>query len=156
QGALTSRTAAEATAIVSRAEASWRGGEPGETNVAAAGSSPAAAAPEPRTEEPRLRLVPPSTDSVVAASAGASSSGADRGSATGGAAEGGAASTAEVARLEGEVAALRAELEESRRLLQLRDETLETLQARLAAADALPAPTESPDAGVSAPGVDLE
>src|SRR5690606_2746827 len=57
---------------------------------------------------------------------------------------------------ESEIVALRAELEESRRLLQLRDESLEALQARLAAADGLAAPAETAASGAAQPGVDLE
>jgi len=148
RNALTARTAAEATAIVSRAEASWRGAEPAE-QLASAEPAPATSAPV-SGEEPRLRLVPPSVDSVAAGSAGASTSAGASGAA------GGDGGSAEVARLESEIAALRAELEESRRLLQLRDESLEALQARLAAADALPAPAESAGTGAAAPGVDLE
>src|SRR5690606_720891 len=54
------------------------------------------------------------------------------------------------------LSALRSELEESRRLLQLRNQELEALQARVAAGDALPAPVQTPATGTAAPGVDLE
>ena len=156
--ALTARTAAEATEIVSRAEAAWRGTQPdgGAERVASAepASTPASADPAGGTaDQPRLRLVPPSEESLAEASAGASAPGASA-DATGGGDS--AAPSAEVARLESEIAALRAELEESRRLLQIRDQTLEALQARLAAADSLPAPAGSVPGAATAPGVDLE
>jgi len=160
RNAITALSADQATAIVRRAEESWRGIAPADSGTERVAASDATrAAPTSSgadgAGEPRLRLVPPSVESVAAASGSASSSTAGAGGAGG---DGGSASNSgDVARLEAEVAALRAELEESRRLLQLREESLEALQARLAAADALPVQPESaaPDT-TSAPGVDLE
>ncbi|HEY8518988.1 MAG TPA: FimV/HubP family polar landmark protein [Gammaproteobacteria bacterium] len=100
-------------------------------------------------EEPRVRLLPPSDapaePAAVASAAGASSD---------------ASSGASTAALQSEIQTLRAELEESRRLLALRDEELRALQERLAAAEQAAAVVEPPAAAVeepvAAPGVDLE
>src|SRR5690606_12746164 len=159
RNAVAALSAAEATAIVRRAEESWRGTPPadsaGERLASTEGAPAGSSAPSGGAGEPRLRLVPPSAESVAAASASGASSVAGAGGAGGDA--GSASDSAEVARLEAEIAALRAELEESRRLLQIREESLEALQARLAAADALLARADSPaPSTASAPGVDLE
>ncbi|HEX6995578.1 MAG TPA: FimV/HubP family polar landmark protein [Gammaproteobacteria bacterium] len=162
--AMTALSADEATAIVRRAEESWRGtasADAGDARLASAdGARGASTAAAGGADEPRLRLVPPSAESLAAASASSSSPNAAAGGAGGAdGADGSASDSAEVARLEAEIVALRAELEESRRLLQLREQSLEALQARLAAADSLPAaaPTETETSETAtAPGVDLE
>lgn len=137
--ALLARSAAEATAMVRSHEDAWRGGaEAAGTAVAAASTS------QPGSQQGRLRLIPPSTESVSGA-----------GSATSAAGDGGA-SADEVARLESEVARLTAELEQSRRLLELRNAELEALQARLADGGAVPEPAEEAARPAVAAGVDLE
>ncbi|HEX6999788.1 MAG TPA: FimV/HubP family polar landmark protein [Gammaproteobacteria bacterium] len=126
---LASLTAAVANAEVRRQNEAWRGSV---------------------TEEPRVRLLPPSDapSEPSAAAAGARSE---------------ASSGAATAALESEVETLRSQLEESRRLLALRDEELRALQERLAAAEeaalaaAEPQPPAAPaEEPPAAPGVDLE
>lgn len=137
--ALLARSPAEATALVRSQENAW-GGRTGsgssETAVAAASST--------ESQQGRLRLLPPSTESVI----GASSAGQSASSGAG---------ADDVARLEGEVARLTAELEQNRRLLELRNAELEALQARLADVGAQPVGAE-PAASLPATtaGVDLE
>src|SRR5690606_2074360 len=89
--AVLARSAAEATAMVQRHDDAWRGGraDTAETAVAAASTS------QPGGQQGRLRLIPPSAESVSGAGSAARSE-------TGGAADGGA-SADDVARLESEV-----------------------------------------------------
>jgi pilus assembly protein FimV len=100
-------------------------------------------------QQARLRLVPPTEGSTNAGASQSSNAGA------------GASSTAATARLQNEVQSLRSDLEESQRLLRLRDDQLRDLQTRLSApAEAAPAAAASaataPDAPAAGPGVDLE
>jgi pilus assembly protein FimV len=90
-------------------------------------------------QEPRLILVPPTEDAVPAVAGGGSADGAD---------------AAEVADLRGDVAELESELEESRRLLEVRDAELRALQERLATAPEATGPETAPAA--ADPGVELE
>jgi pilus assembly protein FimV len=97
-------------------------------------------------QQARLRLVPASDASAGAASPAAPGASADS-----------AAATAATARLESEVESLRSELEESRRLLELRNAELRDLQEQLSAeqsASVAESPSVEPPA--AAPGVDLE
>lgn len=95
------------------------------------------------TQEPRVVLVPPSADSVTA---GGNASAADE-----------SAGTASANALESEVAALRAELAERERLLELQSAELADLQDQLADSGAAAEPAvELPDDSVTAPGVDLQ
>jgi pilus assembly protein FimV len=112
---------------VAQQTAAWRGQSSGGSTVAA--SEPAA----------RLRLVSPEDSS------------------SGRAAAAGGADTARVGELQGEVERLREQLEDSQRLLDIKDSQLQELQQRLADADAAPAQIE-PESAVdtTAPGVELE
>ncbi len=96
-------------------------------------------------QQARLRLVAPGEEPAPAAAAvsGAAAAGAP---------------AAEVARLQDQLSAAQAELDESRRLLQIRNEELAALQRQLAADEqAAQAETPSVDAvPAPAPGVDLE
>ncbi len=127
---------AAANAEVRRQSEAWRGG----------------AAAAPVSQEPRVVLVPPSADTVSAAGGAETpvqpspSTGADAGT---------------VAALEGEVAALREQLAESQRLIELQSSELAELQNQLAAAGtaaaaALPGDAEMPVETTTSPGVDLE
>jgi pilus assembly protein FimV len=101
-------------------------------------------------QQARLRLVPPEeAESGPSAEVAASAPSAP---------EANDSSAADVGRLESEVASLRSQLDESRRLLEVRDSQLQELQARLSAAsEAQPAPEQATAASAeSAPGVDLE
>ncbi len=97
-------------------------------------------------QQARLRLVAPGEEPAPAAAA-----------VSGGAAAG--AQAGEVTRLQDQLSAAQAELDESRRLLQIRNEELAALQRQLAAEDPA-AQSEAPAAvdavPAPAPGVDLE
>jgi pilus assembly protein FimV len=106
-------------------------------------------------QQARLRLVAPGEAVAPAPAAAATATGA-----------GGAASSAELARLEDELARARAELDESRRMLQIQNEEMLALQQQLSAASgavqaAEQVASETPALAeaarpASAPGVDLE
>lgn len=100
--------------------------------------------PAPVSQEPRVVLVPPSADSVSAAG------GPQAPAAT-------SADAGAIAALENEVAALRDQLTESQRLIELQSSQLAELQNQLAAASAPAAADAAPPAATTAsPGVDLE
>jgi pilus assembly protein FimV len=157
-------TSAAATAEVRRQELSWQSsrGAPAAASVAAPAAASVAAPDSEQQAQARLRLVPAaSAASEIGAGAGA---GASTGASSGAAEEAfraAAAATAEADRLRSEVDSLRGELEDSRRLLELRDEQLRDLQARLGSADAPSAEAATAASAADAapavtPGANLE
>jgi pilus assembly protein FimV len=127
---LTARSVAAANAEVSRQNDTWRG----------------RSAAAPVSQEPRVVLVPPSADSVTrgsgAAAPGQAGAGADTGA---------------VAALQSEVAALRDQLAERERLMELQSAQLAALQNQLAALSETAAlPAEDPVSTTTSPGVDIE
>ena len=87
-------------------------------------------------QQARLRLLPPDPDPEPGAAASAAGAGA-------------ASQDSDVGELREEVAALQSELDESQRLLEIRDQELRDLQAQVSAADAA-------EPGGVAPGADPE
>ncbi|HEU4616964.1 MAG TPA: FimV/HubP family polar landmark protein [Gammaproteobacteria bacterium] len=112
--------------------------------------------------EPRLRLVPPTQEVAAAGAAGAGSAAAAPSSSEGGSASASASAAEdaeEVSALREQVESLQGQLDESRRLLELRDSQLQALQSQAAGATAPAAqpPAAAADAAsAAAPGVDLE
>ncbi|HEY5622625.1 MAG TPA: FimV/HubP family polar landmark protein [Gammaproteobacteria bacterium] len=131
-------SAAEATQEVLRQEALWRGDSEAQA---------------------RLRLVTPAEPAAtaVATGGGGPSSGAAGGPAAADAATAGANQAAtEVAELEGELQALRAELDDSQRLLEIRDQQLQELQEQLRVIEDLQQAAAEVSAAGTAPTADLE
>jgi pilus assembly protein FimV len=144
RASLGTMAASAATAEVRRQNQAWQAGSTG----AGAGQEQAQA---------RLRLVPPSEESGAGGSASSSaSSGAPASTAAAG---GSGAGAAEAAELRGRVDDLQSQLDESQRLLEVRDDQLRELQQRLAEATgggAGAAPSDQQAAADAAAGVDLE
>ena len=125
-------SAAAANAEVGRQNAAWSGG-----------SAPAPANNAGVSQGERVVLVPPSPDSVSAGGGAANT-------------QAGAAGGAQVDALENELAALRDQIAERDRLIELQSAELADLQDQLSAVPEVDATIEQPAPATTSPGVDIE